>query len=125
MLTFMQKARLRLLRSNFGWDLAQAKQGGQEFADDKEELDTLSLMQISKTVVSALNEDLEYRNSPVEKAEALSCVINTALKGLRMLKKEDSEIAYLLGVEIQAELERTLREDHDDRSKKRRPTDSN
>lgn len=119
MLSFSQKARLLKLRSIFAWDMAQAKQEGQVFSDEKEELDTLSMMQISTHVANALNEDLEYRDSPIEKVEALSCAISTALKGLKMLRKEDPELAYALGVEIQAELERTLRGPLDDGPKDR------
>lgn len=119
MLNFSQKARLIKLRMVFAWDLAQARQEGATFADEKEEFDTLSMMAISTGVACALNEDLEYRSSPIEKAEALSCAINTALKGLKLLRKEDPELAYTLGVEIQAELERTLRGPLDDGPKDR------
>lgn len=109
MLTLSQKARLIQLRKIFTWDMAQAKQEGQTFADEKEEFDVLSMMQISAHVANALNEDLEYRDSPLEKFEALSCAISTALKGVKTLRKEDPEMAYMLGVEIQAELEQTFR----------------
>lgn len=114
MLPFSQKARLIKLRSIFAWDLAKMKQEGKTFFDEKEELDSLSMIQISSYVTGALNEDAETRGSPVERAEAIFSVISTAFMGLKMLRKEDPEIAYMLGVEIQAQLERTLRGKLDD-----------
>jgi transcription termination factor NusB len=129
MLTFSQKARLLKLRMIFAWDMAQAKQEGQTFVDEKEELDTLSMMQISTHVANALNEDLEYRDAPLEKLEALMCAISTALKGVKMLRKEDPELAYALGVQLQAELEQTLRgkldDGQEDRPGGRRPPSGN
>lgn len=119
MMTLPRKQRLNQLRVVHAYDLALGKQQGASIQSEDEELAVLSMMDVAADVINALNTDAQYRDAPVERAEAIACAVKTALQGIPSLLKQDPEVAYQLGVVIQAELEKALRGDSRDRTEDR------